>query len=61
MHDFDRNPYEVDLPEHISVLPRHKKIPDITKKKLTRWEKFAKEKGIKKLKKRSRMVWDELS
>lgn len=37
---------------------REKPIPP--PKKETRWEKFAKEKGIEK-KKKSRMVWDEAS
>lgn len=39
-----------------SKLPRAKPIPKA--KPLTRWQKFAKEKGIKKTK-RSRLVWDD--
>lgn len=39
-----------------SLLPRHRPCP--TKKHETRWEKFAKEKGIVN-RKRDRMVWDE--
>ena len=38
------------------MLPREKPAPKA--KEETRWEAFAKEKGIKK-RKRERMVWDE--
>ena len=38
------------------ILPREKRIPEA--KSETKWEKFAKEKGIKN-KKRERMVFDE--
>jgi regulator of ribosome biosynthesis len=41
-----------------SFLPRFRPVP--TKKKSTRWEQFANEKGIKN-RKRDRMVWDEQS
>ncbi|KAI8375276.1 ribosome biogenesis regulatory protein [Choanephora cucurbitarum] len=44
------------LPERTSVLPREKPLPK--DKPLTRWEKFAKAKGIQN-KKRDRMVYDE--
>ena len=44
------------LPKETSRLPREKKIPE--PKSETKWEKFAKEKGIKK-KKKERMVWNE--
>ncbi|KAF4664556.1 Rhodanese- sulfurtransferase [Perkinsus olseni] len=40
-------------------LPREKPLPK--PKPMTRWEKFAKEKGLDAKKKRSRMVWDETS
>eukprot|EP01017_Pseudomicrothorax_dubius_P046377 TRINITY_DN8160_c0_g1_i1.p1 TRINITY_DN8160_c0_g1~~TRINITY_DN8160_c0_g1_i1.p1 ORF type:complete len:279 (-),score=105.88 TRINITY_DN8160_c0_g1_i1:152-988(-) len=56
IHDFERSAFEVDLPEHTTIFPRHKKIPP--PKKLTKWERFAKEKGIMK-RKRSRLVWDK--
>ncbi len=46
----------VKLPEITTKLPRAKPIPK--KKELTKWEKFAKEKGIQKVKK-TRSVWDE--
>eukprot|EP01038_Epipyxis_sp_PR26KG_P016463 gene16463-22454_t len=46
----------VDLPSETSRLPRSTKIPE--KAPETTWEKFAREKGIKK-KKRDRMVYDE--
>ncbi|KAK9719334.1 Rhodanese- sulfurtransferase [Basidiobolus ranarum] len=44
------------LPEQKTVIPREKPLPK--GKPLTRWEKFAKAKGIQKTK-RSRMVMDE--
>jgi len=44
------------LPEPTTPIPREKPLPK--QKLLTRWEKFAKTKGIKKTK-RSRRVWDE--
>ncbi|KAI8061469.1 ribosome biogenesis regulatory protein-domain-containing protein [Gilbertella persicaria] len=44
------------LPNRVSVLPREKPLPK--DKPLTRWEKFAKAKGIQN-KKRERMVYDE--
>jgi regulator of ribosome biosynthesis len=47
-------PSEFD--KEATKLPRAKRIPE--PKPETRWEKFAKEKGIKK-KKRERMVYDE--
>lgn len=46
----------VRLPRRTTRLPRTKPVPEA--KPLTRWEKFAREKGIKK-EKRARMVWDE--
>eukprot|EP00924_Labyrinthula_sp_SR-Ha-C_P008015 snap_masked-scaffold_11-processed-gene-0.5-mRNA-1 protein AED:0.13 eAED:0.13 QI:0/-1/0/1/-1/1/1/0/234 len=47
---------KVTLPKQVTVLPRQKPLP--RKKPETRWEKFAKEKGINK-KKRERLVLDE--
>jgi regulator of ribosome biosynthesis len=44
------------LPSPKLVIPREKPVPQT--KPLTRWEKFAKEKGIKK-KKKSKMEYDE--
>ncbi|EUB63954.1 Ribosome biogenesis regulatory protein [Echinococcus granulosus] len=46
------------LPDPVSRLPREKRTPKA--KELTRWERFAQMKGIKKRKK-SRKVWDEAS
>jgi len=46
----------INLPPPSTALPREKPLP--IDKALTRWEKFAKEKGIVK-KKRSKMIWDE--
>lgn len=48
----------VSLPKSTTVIPREKPVP--TEKPLTRWEKFAKVKGIKK-EKRSAKVYDEAS
>jgi regulator of ribosome biosynthesis len=48
----------IQLPPPTLKLPREKPLPE--DKPLTRWEKFAKAKGIVK-KKRSKMVWDELN
>lgn len=47
------------LPQQkVLVLPREKPLPEAAPE--TRWEKFAREKGIDKEKKRSRMVWDDI-
>merc|ERR1719440_140391 len=46
----------IELPPPTMLLPREKPLPE--DKPQTRWEKFAKSKGIVK-KKRSKMVWDE--
>ena len=48
----------VSLPKASTVIPREKPVP--TDKPLTRWEKFAKVKGISK-EKRSAKVFDEAS
>lgn len=44
------------LPKPTTILPRIRKVPG--PKPLTKWEKFAKEKGIKK-KKRDKKVYDK--
>ena len=44
------------LPNEVAALPRYTKIPE--PKAETKWEKFAREKGIQKTKK-ERMVYDE--
>lgn len=59
IHDFEKNTYEIDLPQMRTVFPRFRKLPEAVK--MTKWEKFAQEKGIDKKVKRSRMVWDEIS
>ena len=46
----------VELPAEVLDIPREKPLPK--PKPLTRWEKFAQEKGITK-RKRSQMVYDE--
>ena len=40
------------------VLPREKPVPK--PKPMTKWEKYAKEKGIEKKKKKDRLVWDDV-
>jgi Ribosome biogenesis regulatory protein (RRS1) len=44
------------LPAEVSVIPREKRIPEAAPE--TKWERFAKEKGITK-KKKERMIWDD--
>ena len=46
------------LPPPSYVLPREKPVPK--PKTLTKWEKYAKEKGIDKKKKKDRLVWDDV-
>jgi len=58
LYDYNKSQFEINLPPSTTVFPRQKTLPAV--KKLTRWEKFAKDKGIKK-KKRSRLVYDELN
>ena len=48
---------QAELPPGTTLLPREKPVPEPRPE--TRWERFAKEKGIKKRKKSSRMVYDE--
>lgn len=55
--DFDKNPNEFELPKTKLPLPRLLKFENI--KIQTKWEKFAQEKGIKKVKKRSRLIWSD--
>lgn len=45
------------LPKPAYVLPREKPVPKA--KALTKWQQYAKDKGITK-KKKTRLVWDEL-
>lgn len=47
----------VPLPKPRYRLPREKPVP--RDRPLTKWEQFAKEKGIQKRQKRDRLVWDE--
>ena len=56
--DYDKPMNTIKLPEPVVILPRSMPIPK-GDKTLTKWEKFSKEKGIMKNKKRSRMVWSE--
>jgi regulator of ribosome biosynthesis len=45
------------LPAPIYAMPRAKPIPK--ERSLTKWEKYAKEKGIQKKKSRDRLIWNE--
>lgn len=51
-----RNHPEIPDSANSYKLPREKPVPKA--KEMTRWEKFAQEKGIQK-KKKSKLVWDE--
>ena len=57
IHDFEKPEFNVALPAPVTILPRFRPLPK--KKALTKYEKWAKEKGIQKKKKRSKLVWDE--
>ena len=46
------------FPPPSTVLPREKPVPK--PKAPTKWEKYAKEKGIEKKKKKDRLVWDDV-
>jgi regulator of ribosome biosynthesis len=56
--DFSQSQFDIALPEIKTAFPRHKRIPEA--KKLTKWEKYAQEKGYEN-KKRSRRVFDEIT
>lgn len=56
LHDFNKSAYSLKLPPGEAIFPRSRRIPK--KREPTKWEKFAKEKGIQK-KKRSGKVFDE--
>jgi regulator of ribosome biosynthesis len=58
IHDFDKTEFHVVLPTPVTLFPRFNPMP--SKKDLTKWEKFAREKGIKK-NKRTHKVFDEAS
>lgn len=51
------DPRVVELPNPTTRLPRGKAIPK--PKPLTKWQKFAQDKGLTRSTKRSSMVWDE--
>jgi len=46
------------FPPPSTLLPREKPLPK--PKPMTKWEKYAKEKGIEKKKKKDRLVWDDV-
>ena len=47
----------LDVPEPTTLLPRARPVP--TPKPPTKWEQFAKRKGIQSNKNRDKLVWDE--
>lgn len=55
IHDFEQSKLYLALPPPVTLFPRSRKLPE--EKKETKWEKFAKEKGIKK-RKRAGMAYD---
>ena len=55
--DFDANPSQVTLPPPTIALPRFLKFDPV--RVMTRWEQFAKTRGIQKKSKRSRLVWSD--
>lgn len=59
IHDFDKTEYHVKLPEPKTLFPRMNPMP--SRKDLTKWERFAQDKGIRKEKKRPTKVFDEPS
>ena len=46
------------FPPPTFILPREKPVPK--PKPMTKWEKYAKDKGIEKKKKKDRLVWDDV-
>jgi regulator of ribosome biosynthesis len=48
IHDFEKSKLYITLPEPATVFPRSRRLPEA--KPETKWQKFAKEKGIKKRK-----------
>jgi hypothetical protein len=44
LHDFSKSEFEIRLPIKTTIVPRFKQLP--SEKMLSKWEKFAKEKGI---------------
>ena len=45
------------LPEPTTEIPREKPVPKARAE--TKWDRFARQKGIKKVKKRGRLIWDD--
>ncbi len=55
--DFDIQDNEIVLPDPLTDFPRFKRLPE--GRIMTKWEAFAKKKGIKKKNKRSKLVFSE--
>lgn len=58
IHDFDKSEFHVVLPDPTTLFPRFNPMP--SKKDLTKWERYAQDKGIKRRKK-THKVFDEAS
>lgn len=57
--EYTKSKYLVELPNSKIALPREKPIPKATP--LTKWEKFRLQKGLPPRKKRSLLVFDEIT
>ena len=55
--DYDIYSSEIVLPDSVTEFPRFRKLPE--GRIMTKWEAFAKKKGIKKKGKRSKLVFSE--
>ena len=55
--NFDIQDNEIVLPDPVTEFPRFKRLPE--GRVMTKWEAFAKKKGIKKKDKRSKLVYSE--
>ena len=57
--EYTKSKFLIDLPRRNIVLPREKAPPKVTP--MTKWEKFRKQKGLPPRKKRSALVYDEIT
>jgi len=57
--EYTKAQYALDLPEPRLITPRAKPAPK--EKPKTKWEKFREEKGLPARKKRSRLIFDEIT
>lgn len=57
--DFEYGQYEVELPDKLLMFPRQFPLPKA--KPMTKWERFKKLRDIRQPKKRSRLVYDDIT